>query len=162
MVNDLLCTWLSFPDEDDGGKLTRVLIYIKGTPHLPLILRENSMSVIKWWVDVTFTAHPYCKGHTGDMMYMGSGSIMELKQKINGRILMEYEIVWADYTLPQCLWSRWFIEGHVYVVEDIELHQYNMSAMLMENNGKESNKRWGGKIRVRYFFIKDRIENREL
>ena len=48
------------------------------------------------------------------------------------------------------------------MVEDIELHQYNMSAMLMENNGKESNKRWGGKIRVRYFFIKDRIENREL
>ena len=43
-----------------------------------LILRAESLSVIKLWIDAYFASHPDCKGDTGAMMYMGSGSIMEL------------------------------------------------------------------------------------
>ena len=58
---------------------------------MSLILRAKRLSVIKWWVGVFFAAHPDFKGHTGLMMSMGSGSIMEIlrKQRINERISME-------------------------------------------------------------------------
>ena len=41
----------------------------------------------------------------------------------------------SDDALPQCLWSRYFLEGQGYTVEEIDLRQYNMSAILMETNG---------------------------
>ena len=117
----------------------RVLRYIICTLHLTLILRSGSLSVIKWWVDVSFSAHPDCKGHTEEMMSLGSGYIMELlrKKKINGRISTEANIVGAENALTQCLWSRYFFEGQVYAVKELKFHQDNMSDMLMENIGKE-------------------------
>ena len=57
---------------------------------------------------------------------------------------------------------RYFIEGQGYAVEKLDFHQDNMSAMLMENNGKESSKKQTKNIRVRYFFIKYCIENWDL
>ena len=80
----------------------RVIRCIRGTLYLTLILRFYRLSVIKLWNDESFAEHPYFKGHTGDMMSMGSGSIIELlwKQKINGRSSMEAEIVGAYESLP--------------------------------------------------------------
>ena len=83
----------------------RVIRYTRGTVHLKLIPRVDVLSVIKWWVDASFAAHPYCKGHTGAMVFMGSGLIMDIlwKKKINGRRSTEAEIVGSDDALPQCL-----------------------------------------------------------
>ena len=53
-----LCTRVRSPYEDDWGKLVRVIRYIRGNLHLSLILRSNRLSVIKWWVDVSFAAQP--------------------------------------------------------------------------------------------------------
>ena len=58
-----------------------VLIYFRGNLHLPLILRSDSLNVIKLWVDAYFVAHPDCKGHTEAMISMGSRSIIELSWK---------------------------------------------------------------------------------
>ena len=115
----------------------RALIYIRGTLNLPLILRANILSVIKWWVDASFSAHPDYKGHTGAMMSMGSGSTMYIprKKKINGRISTDAEIVGEDNALPQCLWYIQFIEGQGYAVEELDFHQDNMSDILMEKIG---------------------------
>jgi hypothetical protein len=38
-------------DEDDWGKLRRLIPYIKGTINLPLVLRADSLTVVNWWVD---------------------------------------------------------------------------------------------------------------
>ena len=124
MAIDFLCTRVRSLNEYDWGNIARVLRYIRGNLHLPLILRANSLRFIKWWVDAPFSTNPDCKGHTGVMMSMGSGSIMELlrKQKINGRRSIESEIVAADNALPQCLWSRYFTERQGYAVEDLEFH----------------------------------------
>ena len=67
---------------------------------------------------------------------VNNGAIAE--QTINGRSSTETKIVGADDALPQCLWSRYFIKGQGYAMEELEFHQDNMSAMLMEKNGKES------------------------
>ena len=80
-----LTTRVKAPDEDDWGKLKRVLKYIKGTIGLRLILKASSLSVIKWWVDAAFAIHYDCRGHTGAMMSFGEGAVTSklLKQKMN-------------------------------------------------------------------------------
>ena len=42
-----LCNRLRIPEEDDWKNLVRVIRYIRGTLHLPLILRSDILSVIK-------------------------------------------------------------------------------------------------------------------
>ena len=50
------------PDKDDWGKLRRVLGYAKATLYMPLILRADSLTIIKWWVDASFAVHGDCAG----------------------------------------------------------------------------------------------------
>ena len=80
-----MCTRVRAPDEDDYGKLKRLLKYIRGTLYLPLILEVDDLRLISWWVDASFATHPDCKGHTGAMMSLGKEAVsaMSKKQKIN-------------------------------------------------------------------------------
>jgi hypothetical protein len=148
-----LATRVREPDEDDWLKLKRLLRYIRGTIHMLLILRAESLNVIKWWVDASFATHENCRGHTGATMSLGKGSVIGLskKQKINTHSSTESELVGADDDIPQMMWTRYFLEGQGYNVEECILHQDNMSAMLLETNGKQSISKWTKHIRVRYF-----------
>jgi hypothetical protein len=60
------------------------------------------------------------------------------------------------------MWTRYFIEAQGFNVEESILYQDNLSAMLLEKNWKQSSSKWKKHIRVRYFFIKDRIRNGDL
>jgi hypothetical protein len=140
-------------------KLKRLLKYIRGTIYMPLILKADSLNIVKWWVDASYAPHGDCKGHTGATISMGTGSIMGIsrKQKINTRISTESELVGVHNVAPQMLWTRYFIEAQCYKLKESILHQDNMSAMLLETNGKESSSNRTKHINVRYFFIKDRV-----
>ena len=48
------------PDEDDWGKVKRVLGYLKGTMHMPLILSADSLMLSRWWVDAAYAVHDNC------------------------------------------------------------------------------------------------------
>jgi hypothetical protein len=65
-----LATRVASPDEDDWIKLKRLLKYLRGTTHMPLILKDGSLSIVKWWIDTSCAAHGDCKGHTGTTMSM--------------------------------------------------------------------------------------------
>jgi hypothetical protein len=96
-----LTTRVKSRDKDDWTKLKRLLKYIRGTIYMPLILRANSLNIVKWWVDASYAAHGDCKGHTGATMSMGMGMGMGMgsitgiskKQKINTRSSTELELV---------------------------------------------------------------------
>ena len=47
-------------------------------------------------------------------------------------------------------------------MKDNDLYQDNMSAMRMEKNGRKSAGQKSRNINIRYFFIKDRVQNGEL
>jgi hypothetical protein len=115
-----LTTRVRGPDEDDWQKLKRVLRYIKGTIYLPLILREDRLDIIKWWVDASNATNDDCRGHTGATMSLGKGSIigMSKKQKINTRSSTECELVGADDAMPQVMWTRYFIEAQGFGIDD--------------------------------------------
>jgi hypothetical protein len=64
--------------------------------------------------------------------------------------------------LPQIMWTRYFIEANGFNVDESILYQDNLSAMHLENNGKQSSSKRTKHIRVRYFFIKDMIGNGDI
>ena len=42
-------------DEEDWGKLNRVLKYLMGMRELKLTLSIGDISLVKWWVDNSYT-----------------------------------------------------------------------------------------------------------
>jgi hypothetical protein len=51
------------PDEDDWGKLKRVLKYLKGTRYMKLMLSADSMNfVVHWYIDGSHQVHEDCRG----------------------------------------------------------------------------------------------------
>ena len=69
------------PDKDDWVNLKRVLQYVRRTINLPLILRVYILTVIKWWFDASYAAHPDIRGHTGATMSLGRGSVTGIAKK---------------------------------------------------------------------------------
>ena len=71
-----LTTRVRRPDEDDWGKLRRVLQYLKGIQSPPLRLTIDTLSHSKWFIDASHNVHWDCKGHTGASMTLGEGAVM--------------------------------------------------------------------------------------
>ncbi|KAL7464347.1 hypothetical protein ACHAXS_004676 [Conticribra weissflogii] len=159
-----LTTRVKNPDEDDWGKLKRVLKYLKGTPNLGMRLTADATPVVKWWVDASHVVHNDCKSHTGASMSMGKGMAITIsrKQKINGKSSTESEIIAVDDALLHILWTKYFLECQGYHHGPSVLHQDNKSALLLETNGLRSASKRTKHIKVRYFFVKDKVDQNEI
>ena len=159
-----LTTRVDKADVHDWKKLHRVLAYVKGTIDLPLTLSIDSLSVMRTWVDASFAVHHDMKSHTGGVITMGKGAFYasSKKQKLNTKSSTEAELVGAGDFLPQALWTRNFLGAQGYDVRDNFFYQDNQSAMRLEKNGRKSAGQRSRHINIRYFFIKDRIEKKEI
>jgi hypothetical protein len=159
-----LTSRVSKADEDDWKKLSRLLTYIKNTLDLDLTLSAHKMSVVKWWCDAAYAVRADYKSQTGSTMSMGRGTIMNKsgKQKLNTKSSTEAELVGASDTVPQMIWTNYFLESQGFIVDNAILYQDNKSAMLMERNGKLSSGKQTKHVNIRYFFIKDRISSGEI
>ena len=78
-----LITRVREPDEDDWGKLKHGIKYLKGTLSMKRHMSAESLNTIRWWVDASYGVHWDCKVHTGAMMSMGKGSIVNFQESIN-------------------------------------------------------------------------------
>jgi hypothetical protein len=159
-----LTTRVREPDEDDWKKLQRMIRYLRGTLTLPLILRADGTSIIKWWADGSHGVHHDMCGHTGGMASLGKGALMptSTRQKLNTRSSTETELVAADDMMPQIMWTNYFMDAQGYGLTQTILYQDNKSAILLEKNGKLSSSKRTKHVNIRYYFIKDRIANKEL
>ena len=155
-----LTTRVKSPDEDDWGKLKRPLQYLKETIHIPLVLSADSITLQRWWVDATYAVHEDCKGHTGARMSLGRGMAMSYswKQKINTKSSTKAELVGVDDSLAYILWARYFLQEQGYEMEPSLLYQDNISAILLKTNGKVSSSKHTKHIKVRYFYVTDKID----
>ena len=159
-----LTTRVRAPDEDDWGKLKRLLGYLKGTLHMPLILSADSLTLSRWWVDAAYAVHHDMKGHTGAGMSFGQGMTLSYswKQKIMTKSSTEAELVGVDDALGYILWARYFMVHQGYDMEASLLYQDNMSAMLLETNGKASSSKRTKHIKIKYFLVKDKIDQGDM
>ncbi len=158
-----LTTRVRCPDEEDWGKVKRLLGYLKGL-HMPLILSADSLTLSRWWVDAAYAVHHDCRGHTGAGMSFGQGMAMSYswKHKINTKSSTEAEIVGVEDSLGYILWTRYFMIEQGYSMDASLLYQDNMSAILLEMNGKASSSKHTKHIKVKYFFIKDKVDQGEI
>jgi hypothetical protein len=151
-------------DRDDWKKLKRLLEYLNDTIDMPLTLSIDNLSVIKTWVDASYAIHPDMRSHTGGTIMMGKGALCakSITQKLNSKSSTEAEVIAASDFLSQTIWTRYFIESQGYAVGSNDYYQDNMSAMLLETNGRASAGQRSRHINIRYFFIKDRIANGDI
>jgi Reverse transcriptase (RNA-dependent DNA polymerase)/Zinc knuckle len=159
-----LSTRVQAPDEDDYKKLARLMRYIRGTEDMVLTLEGDGMNVVKWWADASFAVHADFKSHTGGAMSLGKGVVYgtSTRQKINTRSSTEAELVAANDVMAQLLWTQHFLQEQGYSSTETRLYQDNQSAILLEKNGRASSSKRTRHLDIRYFFITDRVANKEL
>jgi hypothetical protein len=159
-----LTTRVKRPDVDDYKKLGRVIKYLRGTPDLALTLEADNAHVVKWWADASFAVHTDMRSHTGGTMSLGKGSVFSgsTRQKLNTKSSTEAELVAVDDVMPLVLWTRYFLQAQGYEVKENKVFQDNQSAILLERNGRRSSSRRTRHINIRYFFVTDRIQAKEL
>jgi hypothetical protein len=148
------------PDDDDYKKLVRVVKYLRDTADLLLTLEADNLHVIKWWIDGSFGTHDNMKSHTGGTMSMGYST--STTQKINMKSSTEAELVAVSECMPQVLWTRYFLEAQGYDVRESIIYQDNMSAEVLEKNGRRSSGKRTRHINIRYFFVADRVKAGEV
>ena len=95
------------PDNDDWGKLRRVLKYLHLSRYLKLTLFAESLSNIVWYVDTSNQLHDNCKGHTGSILTFGRGATTSssTKHKIPSKSSCESEIIGLYDKIGNVLWT---------------------------------------------------------
>ncbi len=131
---------------------------------MPQILLANCLMLL-WWVDKAYVVHDDWRGHTGAGMSFGQGMVMSYswKHKINTKSSTEVELVGVDDSLGYILWARYFMLAQGYDMDASLLYQDNMSTiLLLKTNGKRSSSMHTKHIKVKYFFIKDKVSQGEI
>ena len=159
-----LTTRVQSPDIDDWKKLSRTIRYLRLTLDLCLILSIEKNVISKWWIDGAFAVHPNMRSHTGGTHSLGRGHIYSssIKQKLVTRSSTEAELVGVHDILPQVLWTKYFLEAQGFKLHDTTVYQDNLSAIMLEENGKLSSSRRTRHINIRFFFVKDVVERGDI
>ena len=160
-VISILCTRVKEPTESDWAKLVRMMKYLHSTWWFTLNIVAEDISTIKWMVDASFAVHPDYKSHTGATLQFGGSTSMgaiatvSRKQKLNTKSSTEAELVGADDISSLILWTQLFMESQGYPITKNILYQDNKSAILLEQNGKQSSSKRTRHLNIRYFFLTD-------
>ena len=159
-----LTTRVKEPGEDDWGKLRHGLQYLKGTWYTKRHMSADCLNTIRWWVDAAYGVHWDSKGHTGAMMSMGKGAIVNIskKQKLNTGSSTESELVGIADILGMMMWCKYFIEAQGYTIENNILYQDNKSTILLAKNGRMSAGKNSKHIKNRFFLITDKVAQGDL
>jgi hypothetical protein len=150
-----LTTRVKKPDEDDWGKLKRVLRYLNSTRSLRLTLSADSLSNIVWYVDASHQLHDDCKGHTGSILTFGRGATTSssTKHKVPAKSSCESEIIGLYDKISDVLWTRQFLEAQGYKINTNIVYQDNMSTLSLAKNGYVSSSKRTKHIKAKYFLF---------
>ena len=159
-----LMTRVSRSNEKDWDKLKRCLGFLKGTINDKRIIGADSLRDLHVWVDASHAIHENMRGHTGGTMSMGIGTLhnKSSKQKLNTRSTTESEVVGVSEYLPYDLWQVNFFREQGYEIRNNIIYQDNESAIKMEVNGRNSCTGNSRHVDIKYFWVKDRVDKKEV
>ena len=151
-----LTTRVKHPDEDDWGKLKRLLRYLNGTQFLRHSLRADSITNIIWYIDASFQTHDDTHGHTGSILTFGGGATTSssTKQKLPSKSSTESELIGLYDKCSDVLWTRHFLEAQGYTISSNIVYQDNMSTLSLAKNGYVSSTKRTKHIKAKYFFVR--------
>ena len=158
-----LSTRVKCATREDNDKLNRLLGYLNSTYHMGLVLEANKSLQIISYVDASFAVHADMRSHSGGIISLGKGAIWSKssRQKLNTKSSTEAEFVAASDLCSQVIWTRDFLIEQGHAVGPAVLYQDNHSAVRLMENGT-SNAERTRHIAIRFFWLKDRINSREL
>ena len=85
-----------------------------------------------------------------------------IKQKLNTNSSTTSELVAVDQTLPMALWVPLFLGAQGHDIKENIIYQDNMSAILLEKNGKKSSSKRTRALNIRYFMVTDQVKRGHL
>jgi hypothetical protein len=158
-----LATRVKKATNDDWFKLTRLLNYINSTRHLGIVLEADDLFTIISHIDASFAVHPDMRSHTGTTISLGKGTVFgkSTKQKLMSKSSTEAELIGLSDGFPQVIWTRNFLIEQGYDVPPGTIYQDNQSTITMIKKGRSTSERTRH-INIRFFFIKDKLDNGEL
>ena len=127
-------------------------------------MNRNEETKMKSWVDASYAVHEDMRSHTGETTSLALGTLSNKssRQRLNTTSLCESELVATNEYLPYNMWLKDFFEKQGYEVKENILYQENQSAIRMEKNGRNSCTGNSRHIYIRFFFIKDRVDKKEM
>ena len=151
------------PVQQDMDKLERVIRYIRGTQNLGIILEGSKNLAVYGYIDASYGIHADLKSHTGCVIGIGKGPVFAKSstQKLNTKSSCEAELVGLSDSTGMIIWTRNFLIEQGYPMGAATVYQDNQSAIKMIGNGKANADRTRH-IAIRYFFVKDRVDNKEI
>ena len=151
------------PDTDDWAKMCRLVQYIRSTQGLCIHLSATDHISVTAFVDAAFAVHPDYKSHTGSIITLGRGPVYAKSsvQKLNTVSSAESELVGLSDSTSQVIWTRQFLEGQGYNIGPAKIYEDNTSAIKLAENGRSNSSRTRH-IAIRFFFISDRINSKEI
>ena len=97
-------------------------------------------------------------------MSLGKGAVASYsrKHKLNTKSSTESEIVSVDQVMPEVCWTYNFLEAQGYSMDYSDIFQDNISAQLLEINSKLSSTKRTKHIKVKFFFVEDKVDKGEV
>lgn len=151
------------PTKEDMKKLQRVVRYLRANNKEGMCLQPDTVLQAYGWVDASFAVHHDMRSHTGAVLGLGKGPFWAKSsvQKLNSKSSTEAELIGASDSAGQLLWTRQFLVAQGYDVGPAVLYQDNQSTIALLNNGRSNSERTRH-IAIRYFFLHDRINRKEV
>eukprot|EP01034_Spumella_vulgaris_P043741 gene43741-54354_t len=160
-----LTTRIHACDEDDMGKLRRLLGYIRGTKERGITLRIGESMTVKAYIDAAYGVHLESgRSHTGCAIVLGDAGPLfakSAKQKNVTKSSTEAEIVGLSDTASQAIHLRNFVIAQGYETGPAVIYQDNMSCMALMKRGGPSSER-SRHISIRHFWVKERVDGGEI
>ena len=128
-----------------------------------IILEGSKNLAVYGYIDASYGIHADLKSHTGCVIGIGKGPVFAKSstQKLNTKSSCEAELVGLSDSTGMIIWTRNFLIEQGYPMGAATVYQDNQSAIKMIGNGKANADRTRH-IAIRYFFVKDRVDNKEI
>jgi hypothetical protein len=138
-------------------------MYLNSWPELKMTLACEEDLRVYGYVDASFAVHKDMKSHTGGIISLGKGSVnvSSKKQQLMTKSSTESELVGLSDQLPQVIWTRNFLLAQGYAVGPAVIFQDNQSTIALVAKGRSTSARTRH-IAIRYFFVKDRVDSKEV
>ena len=103
-------------------------------------LDVNNLNVVHCCVDGSYGTSPDLKGQTGATISIRKGCVTSAskKKKVNAASSTISELVWVHEASAQVLCTKVLLQNQGFEVNKSTLYQENMSAMMLEKNGRAS------------------------
>ena len=124
----------------------------------------TSLTEMFTWIDAAYAVHDNMRSQMGGLISLGRGvvHVKYLMEKINTKSSTEAELVGLAEYLPYNIWFLHFMRAQGYKIQSNTMYQDNKSAILMQKNGRNSCTGYLRHINVRYFWVKDKVDQGEV